>query len=92
MLRSPLSVLSNANGALFPSKSCSSELPNMVKTAAPLIKNPIEGTKSASGQDPVWSRIEPQVMTPMIPGIAPHVLVMPSRREASRGDRSAWLQ
>lgn len=92
MLLISLKVLSKANGWLLFSKSWSSELPKAVNTAAPLQNKTIEGTNSASGQDPVWSRIQPHVMTPIIPGIAPHVLVIPNRMEASFGDRSAWLQ
>ena len=86
-----LTLVSKANGAFVPSKSCGSELPNAANTAAPVAKNAMDGANSASGHEPVESRIAPQVVTPTMPGTAPHVLVMPSSSDAWRGDRSAWL-
>ena len=86
-----LTLVSKANGVLLPSKSCASELPNAANTAAPVAKKAMDGAKSARGHEPVASSIAPQVVTPTMPGTAPHVLVMPSSSDAWRGDRSAWL-
>ena len=87
----PLTPASKPNGEFVPSKSCGSEPPKAVKTAAPVTKNPMDGANSARGQEPVASRIAPQKVTPTMPGSAPHVFVMPSSSDACRGDRSAWL-
>ncbi len=46
---------SKPNGWFLPSKSCASELPKAVKTAAPVMKKPMAGANSARGQEPVAS-------------------------------------
>jgi len=48
----------------------------------PVRKKPMLGANSASGHEPVASRIAPVTTTPMMPGTAPDVLVRPSRKGA----------
>ena len=57
---------------------------------APVTKKKMDGANSASGQEPVWSRMAPVVTTPMMPGIAPAVLVMPAAPRVQPLMLRAW--
>ena len=76
-LYSGWAYFSTANGSSF-SNDCGSLLPKLANTAEPVTKNTMEGTNRAKGHEPVLSRMAPVMVTPMMPGIAPVVLVRPN--------------